>query len=87
MDHLCYSCLVFVMRSCLFIAVLWSPALKGLTSRLSWAMFNCVFVTYPCGIHGQVWYLIGGVSIPDLCHLSYLNCWLYLAPVFSSMYC
>ena len=30
---------------------------------------NCVVVTFPCGILGQVWYLI--VSIPDLCHLSY----------------
>ena len=29
----------------------------------------CGFVTFPCGILGQVWYLI--VSIPDLCHLSY----------------
>ena len=29
----------------------------------------CVFVTFPCGILGQVWYLI--VSIPDLCRLSY----------------
>ena len=29
----------------------------------------CVFVTFPCGILGQVRYLI--VSIPDLCHLSY----------------
>ena len=26
-------------------------------------MFDCVFVTYPCGTMGQVWYLI--VSIPD----------------------
>ena len=26
---------------------------------------NCVFVTFPLGILGQVWYLI--VSIPDLC--------------------
>ena len=34
-------------------------------------MFNCVFVTLPCGILGQVWYLI--VSIPDLCCLSYFN--------------
>ena len=33
-------------------------------------MFSCVFVTFPCGILGQVWYLI--VSIPNLCHLSYL---------------
>ena len=34
-------------------------------------MFYCVFVTFPCGIQGQVWYLI--VSIPDLCHLSYFE--------------
>ena len=27
------------------------------------------FVTFPCGILGQVWYLI--VLIPDLCRLSY----------------
>ena len=27
------------------------------------------FVTFPCGILGQVWYLI--VSIPDLCLLTY----------------
>ena len=30
MDHLCYLCFVFVMLSCLFIAILWSPAGKGL---------------------------------------------------------
>ena len=31
---------------------------------------HCVyFVTFPCGILGQVWYLI--VSFPDLCRLSY----------------
>ena len=35
-------------------------------------MFSCVFVTFPCGVLGQVWYLI--VSIPDLCHLIYF-CW------------
>ena len=47
----------------------WSPAGKGLTSWLSFVMFNCAFVTFPCGILGQVWSLI--VLIPDLCHLSY----------------
>ena len=57
------------MLSRLFIAALWSPAGKGLTSKLSFVMFNCVFITFPCGILGQLWYLI--VSIPDLCHLSY----------------
>ena len=29
----------------------------------------CGFVTFPCGILGQVWYLI--VLIPVLCRLSY----------------
>ena len=59
------------MLSRLFIAALWLPAGKGLTSWLLFVMFNCVFVTIPCGILGQVWYLI--VLILDLCHLSYLD--------------
>ena len=33
--------------------------------------FSCVFVTFPCGVLGQVWYLI--VSIPDLCLLTYFE--------------
>ena len=57
------------MLSCPFIAALWSPAGKWLTTLLSFVMFNCVFVTFPCGILGQVWYLI--VSISDLWQLSY----------------
>ena len=69
MDRLCYLCLVFVMISGLFTAALWSPAWKGLTSWLTFLMFNCVFVTFLCGILGQVWYMI--VLIPDLCHISY----------------
>ena len=54
MDHLCYLCLVFVMRSLLFIAVLWSPAGKGLTSWLLSVTSNFDFVTFPFGILGQV---------------------------------
>ena len=73
MDLLCYLhvCLVFVMLSHLFIAALWPPAGKGLASSLSFVMFNCVFVTFPCGILGQVWYLI--VLIPVLSHLPYFK--------------
>ena len=41
MDHLCYLCLVFVMLSRLFA-----------TSWIVFVMFNCVFVTFPCGILG-----------------------------------
>ena len=68
MDHFCRLCLVFVMLLRLFIAVMWSPAGKELTSWLLFVIFNCVFVPFPCCILGQVWYLI--VSIPDLCRLS-----------------
>ena len=60
---------MFVMLLRLFIAALWSPAGKGLISWLLFVMFNCVFDTFPCGILGQVWYLI--ISIPDIYHLSY----------------
>ena len=43
----------------LFLAVLWSPARKGLTS---WLLCFLVFVTYPYGILDQVWFVI--LSIP-----------------------
>ena len=62
------SCVCHVLAS---HAALWSPAGKGLTSSLSFVKLNCVFVTFPCGILGQVWYLI--VLIPDLCSLSYFD--------------
>ena len=49
MDLLCYLCTVLVMLSSLFIAVLLSPAGKGLTSWHSFVMFNCV-------CHFPIWY-------------------------------
>ena len=54
----------------LLIAVLWSPAGKGLSSWLLFVMF-LVFFTFPCGILGQVWYFI--VSFPDLCQPSQVS--------------
>ena len=47
MDLLCFFCLVFAM-SCarLFLCVLWSPAGKGLTSWLSFVVFNCELVSF-----------------------------------------
>ena len=39
MDHLCLLCLVLLMLSPLFVAALWSPAWKGLTSWLLLVMF------------------------------------------------
>ena len=57
-------CHAFASVYCCFV----SPSWKGLTSWLSFVMFNRVFVTFP---RGQAWYLI--VSIPDLCRLSYFH--------------
>ena len=69
-----FICLVFVVLLRLYIASMWSPAGKRLTCWLSLVMFNCVFVTFPCCILGQMWYLV--VSILDLCKLSYFNLFL-----------
>ena len=55
----------------LFIGALWSPAGKELASWHSFIMLNFVFVTFPCGIRDQLWYLI--VSIPDLCQHTYFE--------------
>ena len=44
MDHLCYLCLVIVMLLRQFIAALWSPAGKGLTSWLFFVMFIVVLL-------------------------------------------
>ena len=58
------------MLSRLLIAALWSTAGKELTWLL-FVMFNCAFVTFPCVILGQVWYLVA--EIPDICRLSYFT--------------
>ena len=75
MKHYFYLCFVFVMLSLLFIAASFPLAGKGLTYWLLFVMLNCVlwkwrqcFVNFPCGILGQVWYLM--VSIPGRCRLS-----------------
>ena len=48
MDHLWYFCLVLLcFHAHLFVDALWSPAGKGLTSWLSFAMSNCDVVTFP----------------------------------------
>ena len=46
MEHLFYLCLV-VMLLRLFIAALWSPAGKGLTSMLSFVISKSEFVSFP----------------------------------------
>ena len=56
MDHLCFLCLVFLMLLRLFIAALWSPAGKGLTS---WLLL--VILLYFC--YFSMWYHGSGVVI------------------------
>ena len=50
MDQFWYACFVFVLLSCLFIAALWSPAGKGLTSWLS-----CICYLLLCFCHFPMW--------------------------------
>ena len=76
MDQLCYLCLVFVKLSHLFIVALLSPAGKKADLLALVGDVYCIFVTFPCGILGQVWYLI--VFIPDHCRLSYFYAYIYL---------
>ena len=60
------SFLLFVFRVCLSsLTALWSPAGRGLTSWFLCVVLSCIFVTFPSGVLGWLWYLI--VSIPDLC--------------------
>ena len=44
LDLLCYLCLVFVMLSRLFIAVLWLPEGKGLKSWLLFVLFIVILL-------------------------------------------
>ena len=66
MDHLCVSCAFPPVHCCLVVTCWESADLLALFIDV-----YCIFVTFPCGILGQVWYLI--VSFPYLCPLSYFN--------------
>ena len=59
---------LFCFCARLFIDALWSPAGKGLTSRLSFVISYCDFVTFPF-VFWLMWCLL--VSFPDLCPLSF----------------
>ena len=65
MFHVCHAVLSV---HCSLLVTCWERA--NLLALL-YVMFYCVFVTFPCGVLGQVWYLI--VSIPNLGLLPYFN--------------
>ena len=68
-------CVIYVFcLSCFHVCSLlpctcWEKA--DLLAQRLFVTFNCTFVTFTCGILGQVWNLI--VSIPDLYPLSYFG--------------
>ena len=64
---ICVSCVSHAfasVRCCLVVTCSERADLLALV----WGVY-CIFVTFPCGILGQVWYLT--LSFLDLCRLSY----------------
>ena len=60
-------CHAFASVHCCLVVTCWERTdLLALVCDVS-----CVFVTFPCGILGLLWYMI--VSFPDLCRLSYFD--------------
>ena len=64
--HVCHAVLSVY---CSIVVTCWERAAYLLA--LLYVIFSYVFVTFPCGVLGQVWYLI--VSIPHICLLPYLD--------------
>ena len=62
-------CLYYTVLSvlCSLVITCWEMAYH---LSLLCIMFPCVFVTFPYGVSGHVWYLI--VAIPDLCNSTIL---------------
>ena len=60
-------CHVLLSVHCSLVVICWVRAGLLLLLRV---MFSSVFVTFPFGVLGQVWYLI--LTVPDICLLSYL---------------
>ena len=71
------SCVSHVFKSvhCCLVVICWERAdLLALVVDV-----NCIFVTFPCGILGQVWYSI--VPFPDLAVFHTLLSFLYVKHV------
>ena len=85
MDHLSYLCLVFVMLSRLFIAALWSPTGKGLTSWRLFVMSSCsMFCCTLLYVHFSIAIILMGkrelVALLNLTSLCLVMVeWLFLA--------
>ena len=62
-------CHAFLSVHCSFVVTCWERA--NILALLC-VMFYCVFVTFGCGVLGQLWYLI--ILNSDLCLLTYFLC-------------
>ena len=58
---------VFPSAHCCLVVTCWERA--GLLALVG--DVYCIFVSFPCVMMGQVWYLV--VSFPDLCRLSFFQ--------------
>ena len=65
---ICVLCNAALSVPCILVVTCWERA--DLLTFL-YVLFSCAFVSFACGVLGQVWYLI--VSIPDLCLLPTLS--------------
>ena len=70
---------VFMFRVCHALQPCGHMPRKANLLALLYVLFTCVFVTFPRGVLGAVWYLI--VSVPDLC-LQYILYTLNRTPYF-----
>ena len=58
MDHYCYLCFVFVMLSYLYRSLVVTCQEMANLLTLLCVMFCCVFVTFPRGVMGEVWFCL-----------------------------
>ena len=73
------------IRARLFMEAFWSPVRKGLTSRLSFVMYNCEVVTFP---FVSLVRCVDSLSLPSflLCDC-YSALWLFLAVPWVGLQC
>ena len=72
MDHflICVSCNTVLSVPCSLVVTCWERA--DLLALL-YVMFSCVFVTFPYGVLGQVWYLIYGFLRPYFAMFTFMS--------------
>ena len=61
----CYLCLSLPYCHVWFLQPCGHLLGRAILLALLYVMFSCVFITFPYGVLGQVWFL--SISIPDIC--------------------